>query len=78
MERDSANSEVSIQGKKCKVCAVCGGPILWRRWLAANWGEVRYCSASCRRTSVARARAEFNADSEGRDQSGAGSSVKAA
>jgi len=61
-----------------KVCAVCGGTIVWRRCRATNWDRVMYCSASCRRISVARARVGFNAESGGRDQCGAGSSSKAA
>jgi hypothetical protein len=78
MECDSASTGLSIQGTKSKVCTVCGGAILWRRRLAANWDAVQHCSASCRRISVARARAGFHPESEGRKQSGAGSSAEAA
>jgi hypothetical protein len=39
-----------------KSCTVCGGAIHWRRRIARNWDEVMYCSASCRRASVANAR----------------------
>jgi hypothetical protein len=52
--------------------------MVWRRCSATNWDRVMYCSASCRRISVARARAGFNAESEGPDQCGAGSSAEAA
>ncbi len=78
MENDSASSELSVQGAKSKVCTVCGGTILWRRRIAANWDEIHHCSASCRRISVARTRAGLNAESEGRKQSGAGASAEAA
>jgi hypothetical protein len=36
-----------------------------------------YCSASCRRISIARARAGFNAESEGHHLCGTGKSTKA-
>jgi hypothetical protein len=39
-----------------KPCTVCGGNIVWRRRLAADWDEVKYCSASCRRALVAESR----------------------
>ncbi len=38
-----------------KPCTVCGRTIEWRRRFARSWGEVRYCSASCRRTGLGRA-----------------------
>ncbi|HWR86302.1 MAG TPA: DUF2256 and DUF3253 domain-containing protein [Rhodoglobus sp.] len=37
-----------------KICASCGRRFAWRSKWAANWDEVRYCSASCRRHSVSR------------------------
>ena len=43
-----------------KSCTVCGATIQWRRRLSKNWNNVIYCSASCRRTSVARARTGTN------------------
>jgi hypothetical protein len=50
-----------------KLCKVCGGTIQWRRRLARNWHEVKYCSASCRRTSVANARTGINQRAEAYD-----------
>lgn len=41
-----------------KSCSVCGSTILWRRQLAMNWESITYCSASCRRNSIANARTE--------------------
>lgn len=32
-----------------KTCASCGRRIEWRRSLAKNWDDVRYCSDACRR-----------------------------
>jgi hypothetical protein len=37
-----------------KTCAACGREFAWRAKWAANWDEVRYCSASCRRHGVSR------------------------
>lgn len=56
MDRYSASSRLSNKGTPCKVCTVCGGTILWRRRVASYWDKVMYCSASCRRVSVDRAR----------------------
>jgi hypothetical protein len=78
MNSHSAPSQLSNPTTAPKACAVCGGTIAWRRWRDTNWDRVMYCSASCRRTSVAGARAGFNGESEGHDQCGAGSSAKAA
>jgi hypothetical protein len=50
-----------------KSCTVCGGTIQWRRRLARNWHEVMYCSASCRRASVANARTDINQQAEAYD-----------
>lgn len=55
----NTNHEVSPRAQTSppgKLCAVCGEIILWRRRLAANWEEVRCCSASCRRSLVAESR----------------------
>lgn len=35
-----------------KHCVSCGRVMTWRRSWAANWEEVRYCSAACRRRKV--------------------------
>ncbi|WP_083276190.1 DUF2256 and DUF3253 domain-containing protein [Pseudonocardia sp. HH130630-07] len=35
-----------------KSCAVCGRRIEWRRKWAADWDQVRYCSARCRGRGV--------------------------
>lgn len=32
-----------------KTCLSCGRRMVWRRRWAANWDEVRYCSAACQR-----------------------------
>ncbi|MEN9933512.1 MAG: hypothetical protein RLZZ387_91 [Chloroflexota bacterium] len=31
-----------------KVCATCGRPFTWRKSLAKNWEQVKYCSDACR------------------------------
>lgn len=33
-----------------KTCATCGRRFAWRRSWVESWGDVRYCSASCRRS----------------------------
>jgi len=35
-----------------KTCASCGRTMEWRASWAANWDEVRYCSARCRSRKV--------------------------
>ncbi len=35
-----------------KTCVSCGRRMEWRAKWAANWAEVRYCSAACRRRGV--------------------------
>lgn len=35
-----------------KHCVSCGRTMQWRRSWSANWDEVRYCSAACRRRTV--------------------------
>ena len=37
-----------------KACAVCGREMQWRKALAKNWAEVKYCSDSCRKKRNAR------------------------
>ena len=78
MDRDLGNFQLSNPALPQKACAACGGKIVWRRRSATNWDRVIYCSASCRRISVVRAKAGFNAELEGHDQYGAESSAKAA
>jgi hypothetical protein len=40
-----------------KRCTVCGAVIVWKRWLARDWRELKYCGAVCRRKAVTSARA---------------------
>lgn len=35
-----------------KVCASCGRTMSWRKGLAKNWHEVRYCSDACRHRKI--------------------------
>ena len=35
-----------------KTCVSCGRRIEWRKSMAKNWGDVRYCSDACRRRKV--------------------------
>jgi len=35
-----------------KVCAACGRSFSWRRALARDWDEVRWCSDACRRRRI--------------------------
>lgn len=70
MKGHSAPSQLNNPATPQKACAGCGGTIVWRRNRAANWDSIMYCSASCRRVSVARTIAGFNAESEGRDRRG--------
>lgn len=60
MDRYSATSQLNNPRIPRKSCTFCGGTILWRRQLATNWGKVLYCSASCRRISLAKARTAQN------------------
>lgn len=78
MDLYSSTSQQSNQAKPSKVCIVCGGTILWRGRLATNWDKVMYCSASCRRVSVTRARTGFNASVEVYDHVAAESVASAA
>lgn len=32
-----------------KTCVTCGRPFTWRKSLAKNWDQVKYCSDACRR-----------------------------
>jgi hypothetical protein len=54
MDSHSASSQQKHRGADEKRCMVCGGNIVWRRRLAADWDKVMYCSASCRRVAVAK------------------------
>jgi hypothetical protein len=56
MEGHSTPINLSDHAKSPKGCAVCGCAIQWRRWRAADWANLKYCSASCRRVAVATAR----------------------
>ena len=78
MDLYSSTSQQSNQANQSKVCIVCGGTILWRRRLATNWEKVRYCSASCRRVSAARARTAVNDRVEAYDHLAAESVASAA
>jgi len=78
MDRYSATSHPVIHRTERKVCVVCGGSILWRRRLATNWDKVMYCSASCRRISVAKARTAHNGQVEVYDHSAVESVASAA
>jgi hypothetical protein len=35
-----------------RICGACGRDITWRRSLAKDWDEVRWCSDACRRRRV--------------------------
>jgi len=56
MDNYARRSQLSSHRTPSKSCTACGETILWQRRLATQWGKVLYCSASCRRVSVARAR----------------------
>lgn len=77
MDSYFAASQRINQATPSKVCTVCGETILWRRWLAANWEQIRYCSASCRRLSAAKARTGFSDRAKGRDHGAAESAAAA-
>lgn len=68
MDRELGNFQQNYPAIPQKACATCGEKIVWRRRIATNWDRVEYCSASCRRSSVARAKAGFNAELESHDQ----------
>ena len=78
MDIGSAPSQPGNIRTSKRLCTVCGGNILWRRRLAANWGTVMYCSASCRRVSVVKAATAQNDCLEGYDHSAAKSVASAA
>jgi len=78
MDSYAATSRLSDQEKPSKACIVCGDTIPWRRRLATNWAKVNYCSASCRRVSVAKARTAHNGQVEVYDHSAAESVASAA
>ena len=58
MKFRSGSKQSIHQATPRKSCSVCGSTILWRRQLAMNWDSVTYCSAACRRNSIANARTE--------------------
>lgn len=62
MDNYSCELDFGKQGAPRKSCSVCGGTILWRRRLAVDWDKVVYCSASCRRISVAKLRDQRDTD----------------
>ena len=78
MDRYSATTHPGIHRTARKLCVVCGGNILWRRRLATSWDRVMYCSASCRRISVANARTAHNGQGEVYDHSAVESVASAA
>jgi len=60
MARAFGKALPSNRRKSTKTCIVCGEKIMWHRRLAGDWGSIRYCSASCRRVSVAQGRELLN------------------
>jgi len=50
----------TVENRPAKTCSVCGGTIVWKRWLDRNWHELKYCGAVCRRKAVAREKIEVN------------------
>ncbi|WP_411826420.1 DUF3253 domain-containing protein [Luteolibacter sp. AS25] len=42
-----------------KICAGCGRVITWRKKWKDCWGEVKYCSAGCRKRKVSAEDAEL-------------------
>jgi hypothetical protein len=56
----------------------CGETLQWKRRLAPEWDKVVYCSASCRRVSVARARTGHDDRVEAYDHVAAESMASAA
>jgi hypothetical protein len=71
MDGYCATSRLNNPRTPRKLCTFCGGTILWRRRLANNWDKVLYCSASCRRVSVAKTRTAPNGQVEVYDHSAA-------
>lgn len=64
MDRASGKSRLSNRKKPNKACTVCGEKIVWHRRLASEWDSLLYCSASCRRISVASGRQFQNVSKE--------------
>jgi hypothetical protein len=58
MQNRFAMSQSSTLKKPDKACTVCGGKILWRRWLDRDWQKVAYCGAVCRRTATSQTQAK--------------------
>jgi hypothetical protein len=46
----------NVERRLTKRCTVCGGDIVWKRWLDRGWRELKYCGAICRRKAVANER----------------------
>jgi hypothetical protein len=55
----------TVEHRPSEVCSVCGGTILWKRWLNRSWHELKYCGVVCRRKAVAMKRTEVNASTVG-------------
>lgn len=51
----------ALEQRPTKACTVCGGTIVWKRWLDRSWHELKYCGAACRRKAVTMRRPETNA-----------------
>jgi hypothetical protein len=43
----------SPESREPKVCVTCGRAITWRKKWARDWAAVKYCSAACRRGTLA-------------------------
>ena len=48
MTRDTPSFSGNKRFLPSKPCAACGRPMTWRKRLAKNWDEVKYCSDACR------------------------------
>ena len=46
------------EDRPTKICTVCGGAIVWKRWLDRDWCDLKYCGAICRRNASAMRRGE--------------------
>ena len=47
-----------------RICAGCGRSFAWRRSLAKDWDQVRWCSDGCRRRGIRRVDRELEATIE--------------
>ena len=50
----------TAEDRLTKICTVCGGTIVWQRWLDRSWHELKYCGAVCRRKALAMKRTEVD------------------